>query len=512
MLAASNPEGRFQITVMNVNDLPTNIMLLQLVGRGRTSPLRTEAGTLASADEDAGGTHADALEQAPAASENGQLQIAGKSLQTAQPLNFESGATRPIRVRTTDDGGLSLEKRFMVTIMDRNDAPIADDEGNHGREPRPWATPRWSVQTLGWPAQTPRPAEDDRGGISSRRDDSITANGLLRAVAGTFATNVGGTVGSRGRRRLHFSPRSATLRRPLGFLRLHADRSEFGEPPGRRYRHGPCNDRDPELRPVRRRVAQSVAMPCSAAPLDSSPRSMEPAGRRRRCRNRPRIFLYDGAYGGGLEPETDAEPFPGSGMGSGSQCRRRDRRARPAAPAAPNSRIDGSLMLAARQRDPGHTPLRRAGAVPRWRHRSVRGDEHTRPPVRSRPSRTAHIDQRRWTAEHGVHRRSSTGQRRRGISLTAVNGGVTAAGGALGYCRRARTRALSGGNANFTYGGTISDDVAPSSRSAARRAERRTSTGSSRMTTMATAAESRSPLNSGATGRSDGGLTRRPAR
>jgi hypothetical protein len=63
----------------------------------------------------------------PGSTDNTSFQIVGNQLRTATGLDFEAGATRSVRIRTTDQGGLWLERAFTIHVTDVNEAPVSLD-------------------------------------------------------------------------------------------------------------------------------------------------------------------------------------------------------------------------------------------------------------------------------------------------------------------------------------------------------------------------------------------------
>gem|GEM_PF-802471 len=57
--------------------------------------------------------------------DNAYFQIEGNQLKTVTPLNYEKKTTASIRIKVTNDTGLSLEKEFSLMVNNVNDAPSA---------------------------------------------------------------------------------------------------------------------------------------------------------------------------------------------------------------------------------------------------------------------------------------------------------------------------------------------------------------------------------------------------
>ena len=117
-------ERPITITVGDVNESPTALAL-----SNATVPENSGAGTvvgnLSSTDPDAGNTFTYALVTGTGSTDNGSFQIVGSALKTLAVFDYETKSSYSIRVRTTDQGGLSIEQVFTVTVTDVNEAPTA---------------------------------------------------------------------------------------------------------------------------------------------------------------------------------------------------------------------------------------------------------------------------------------------------------------------------------------------------------------------------------------------------
>jgi hypothetical protein len=84
----------------------------------------TTIGTLSTSDPDAGNTFTYSLVTGTGDSENAFFNISGNSLNITYSPDFENKSSYSIRVRTTDQGSLSFDKVFTITINDINEAPV----------------------------------------------------------------------------------------------------------------------------------------------------------------------------------------------------------------------------------------------------------------------------------------------------------------------------------------------------------------------------------------------------
>jgi ELWxxDGT repeat protein len=177
----------FSITVTDVNQAPTDIRLSNTTV-GENEPAGTVVGTLSAVDPDAGGSQSFTLLNTA----GGQFAISGGRLVTAVPLDFEAGPTRTIRVRATDQGGLTFDKDFVIRVADVDEGPFADafnrpDAAHLGA---PWVEPAGSVALSGGRAVVTSPI-----GLATVQDRPIGDVDLTaRLDLPTTGTQYGGLV------------------------------------------------------------------------------------------------------------------------------------------------------------------------------------------------------------------------------------------------------------------------------------------------------------------------------
>jgi hypothetical protein len=85
-------------------------------------PTGTAVGLLSTADPDAANIFTYALVGGVGSTDNASFAIQGNQLVTATSFNFETQNTYSARVRSTDQGGLSTDKVFTITVTDANEA------------------------------------------------------------------------------------------------------------------------------------------------------------------------------------------------------------------------------------------------------------------------------------------------------------------------------------------------------------------------------------------------------
>ena len=109
----------FTITVTYVapNRTPTDIAL-SASSIAENQPVGTAVGALSSTDPDTGNTFTYSLVSGTGSTDNSSFTISGNTLQTAAMFDYEAKSSYSIRLRTTDQGGLSFEKTFTISVTD----------------------------------------------------------------------------------------------------------------------------------------------------------------------------------------------------------------------------------------------------------------------------------------------------------------------------------------------------------------------------------------------------------
>jgi hypothetical protein len=114
----------FLIYVTNVNEAPTSLQLSPArVEEGR--PAFTVVGQLSATNGDPGDVLTYSLVSGRGGNDNAFFRIAGDSLQTNTTFLYKARSSYSIRVRATDSQGLSVERAFVIKIVQVNRAPIS---------------------------------------------------------------------------------------------------------------------------------------------------------------------------------------------------------------------------------------------------------------------------------------------------------------------------------------------------------------------------------------------------
>ncbi|WP_253852149.1 cadherin domain-containing protein, partial [Microcystis aeruginosa] len=120
-------EKTLTIAVNDVNETPTNQAPTDLALSASTVdenvPVNTVIGTFSSTDPDTGNSFTYSLIAGTGDTDNTAFSIVGNQLQINNSPDFETKNSYSIRVKTTDQGGLSFEKTLTITVNDVNETP-----------------------------------------------------------------------------------------------------------------------------------------------------------------------------------------------------------------------------------------------------------------------------------------------------------------------------------------------------------------------------------------------------
>ncbi len=117
-------EKQFIITVTDINEAPSDIMLSGS-SIAENLPVNTVIGTLSTADPDENDSHIYTLVSGTGSDDNTHFNISGNRLRTDESFNFETASSYTLRLRSTDAGGRWIEKVFIITVTNVNEAPVA---------------------------------------------------------------------------------------------------------------------------------------------------------------------------------------------------------------------------------------------------------------------------------------------------------------------------------------------------------------------------------------------------
>ncbi|MEH1865488.1 MAG: esterase-like activity of phytase family protein [Nostoc sp.] len=109
------------LTIQN-NSAPTNVSL-SATSVNENVTANTVVGTFTTTDPDTGNTFTYSLVAGIDDTDNAAFAIADNSLQVKASPDFEAKSSYSIRVRSTDNGGLSVDKVLAIQVNDLNEAP-----------------------------------------------------------------------------------------------------------------------------------------------------------------------------------------------------------------------------------------------------------------------------------------------------------------------------------------------------------------------------------------------------
>ena len=117
------------VTITDVNEAPTDIAL-SASSLAENNAANATVGTLSATDPDAGATHTFTLVTGSGSTDNAAFNLSGNSLRLNGSADFETKSSYSVRVRATDNGSLTFEKAFTVSITDVNEAPVVSVPAN----------------------------------------------------------------------------------------------------------------------------------------------------------------------------------------------------------------------------------------------------------------------------------------------------------------------------------------------------------------------------------------------
>jgi hypothetical protein len=132
-------------TVNAINDGPTDITLAPN-SIPENAVANATVGTLRTVDADVGNTFTYTFVAGTGDSDNAMFRISGSTLRAAPSFDYETKSSYTIRVKSTDQGGLTVEKALNINVTNVNDVPVFDApeyefEVENGSQQRPGLQP-----------------------------------------------------------------------------------------------------------------------------------------------------------------------------------------------------------------------------------------------------------------------------------------------------------------------------------------------------------------------------------
>ncbi len=120
--AGTSYGSEVSFVTLTPNSAPTDISL-SATSVNENVAGNTTIGTLSSTDPDAGNTFTYTLVAGDGSTDNASFNISGSSLRISSSPDYETKSSYSVRVRTTDQGSLTYEEAFTITINNLNETP-----------------------------------------------------------------------------------------------------------------------------------------------------------------------------------------------------------------------------------------------------------------------------------------------------------------------------------------------------------------------------------------------------
>ena len=120
--SASGPIKSFTIAVNDLNEAPTRLLLSNSTVP-ENNPVGTRIGLLSAEDQDIGDSHEFMLVADAGIADNNRFTIVGNELRLAESADFERQASYSVRILGIDARGLSLERSFVISVVDQPESP-----------------------------------------------------------------------------------------------------------------------------------------------------------------------------------------------------------------------------------------------------------------------------------------------------------------------------------------------------------------------------------------------------
>ncbi len=191
------------VTDVSENRAPTNITLSN-ASVLESQPVNTTVGTLTATDPDVLNTHVFSLVAGAGSTDNASFNISGTTLRTSAILDFEVKSSYSIRVRVTDQGGLTFERQFTIAVVNTSD-PMIDITLSPPSVPenQPALTPVGTLSAIGGVVPGPDTftlvagAGDNNNGSFQISGSTLQTNAVFNFEAGSsYSIRVQATDGT----------------------------------------------------------------------------------------------------------------------------------------------------------------------------------------------------------------------------------------------------------------------------------------------------------------------------
>jgi choice-of-anchor C domain-containing protein len=117
-------EKTLTVSITDVNETPTSLVLSNSITSENVAS-GSAIGSFTSTDPDANNTFTYSLVTGTGSTDNAAFSVVGNQLKINASPDFEAKSSYSIRVRTTDQGGLSYEKALTISVTDVNEIPTS---------------------------------------------------------------------------------------------------------------------------------------------------------------------------------------------------------------------------------------------------------------------------------------------------------------------------------------------------------------------------------------------------
>jgi hypothetical protein len=107
----------------SVNTAPTSIAISS-TSVADNAAVGTTVGTLSTTDPDVGNTFTYALASGPGSADNASFTISGNELRTNAVFHYDTKSSYSVRIRSTDQTGLSVEQQFTIAIISTHGSTV----------------------------------------------------------------------------------------------------------------------------------------------------------------------------------------------------------------------------------------------------------------------------------------------------------------------------------------------------------------------------------------------------
>ena len=117
----------------NLPNVTPSDILLSNTSILENQPVNSVVGTLTTSDANSGDTFTYSLVSGSGETDNASFNISGDQLRSSQVFDYETKNSYSVRIRSTDQGGLFIEKAFLITITNTVEGGIINGDFEAGQ-------------------------------------------------------------------------------------------------------------------------------------------------------------------------------------------------------------------------------------------------------------------------------------------------------------------------------------------------------------------------------------------